>query len=341
MKIEFDKIPSVTKNCNISRESEISENIITKEGAVIAVEALEDKKIYNKLELRSGRMAIIKKGDILAVALGNRRALRGFSGSVPKKIIVGDTIQVLNIGGVAGIIESENLSEVGKALNCKVLGAVVSDNKVLNIKDNKKFEAKEKIETNPKLILVTGTCMNSGKTVICAEIINKLRKKGKKVAIAKVAGIAAIRDLKMCKDYGAFMTSSMIDAGLPSSVTNCDFLGYAKAMIDYLQSHNPDFIVIEFGDGLLGEYGVLKIISDKSIISKTVLHVSSAQDPVGAKGAIDITKKIKNKIDIISGPVTDNTVGKNFIERELGAKAANAIKDTDELFKEIEKIIKI
>ncbi len=71
------------------------------------------------------------------------------------------------------------------------------------------------------------------------------------------------------------------------------------------------------------------------------MHVSSAQDPVGAKGAIDITKKIKNKIEIISGPVTDNTVGKNFIERELGAKAANAIKDTDELFKEIEKIIKI
>ena len=56
MKLLLDKIGSVTKNCGLSQEVEITKNIVCKEGAVIAVKVLEDKKIYNQLELVSGRM---------------------------------------------------------------------------------------------------------------------------------------------------------------------------------------------------------------------------------------------------------------------------------------------
>ncbi|MEK7172116.1 MAG: hypothetical protein AAB739_04360, partial [Patescibacteria group bacterium] len=83
MQITLDKISSVTKNANLAHEVEISKNIIAEEGAVIAVKVLEDKKIYNQLELVTGRMSTLKKGDTLAVALGNRKALKGFVGEVP------------------------------------------------------------------------------------------------------------------------------------------------------------------------------------------------------------------------------------------------------------------
>ena len=50
---------------------------------VIVAEILNNKSTYNTLELTSGRMAKVAKGDIVVGALGPRRALFGYSGHVP------------------------------------------------------------------------------------------------------------------------------------------------------------------------------------------------------------------------------------------------------------------
>ena len=71
-------------------------------GPVLAVRALMEKSVYDRLELVSGRMAKINKGDVMAGTLGYRRALKGFVGIVPDSIHAGDTIHVLNLGGVLG-----------------------------------------------------------------------------------------------------------------------------------------------------------------------------------------------------------------------------------------------
>ena len=39
-----------------------------------------EKSVYDRLELTSGRMAKINKGDVIAGTLGFRRALKGFVG---------------------------------------------------------------------------------------------------------------------------------------------------------------------------------------------------------------------------------------------------------------------
>ena len=340
-KIFLDKIGSVTKNCQISKEVTVSKDIDCKEGDVLAVQALEQKHIYNTLELPSGRMAKIQKEDIMAVTLGNRRALKGFVGSVPKKLNTGDKVQILNLGGVAGSIESENLHLVGKALNCKVLGQVVLDNKKLNIGDFAKFKPKEKVESNPKLIIVSGTCMNAGKTTVSCEIIKHLRRNNYTVAGAKLAGIAAIRDVENMKDHGAFTAVSMIDGGLTSTVNSEESANLAKAAVDFLAEKNPDFIVIEFGDGVLGEYGVLEIISDPEISKITKLHIGVAHDPVGAIGLFDICQSIKNPLHIFSGPVTDNEVGSDFIRKKISIPAENALHGGDALWREANKILNL
>ena len=77
-KIHIDKIASVTKNLDITHTEKLTDTLSCEMGTVLAVEVLEDKSIYNELELPSGRMSKLKKGDILAVALGNRMALMGF-----------------------------------------------------------------------------------------------------------------------------------------------------------------------------------------------------------------------------------------------------------------------
>ena len=121
-KIQFDKISSVTKNLELKAEEKLTDKLYCEMGTVLAVQVLDDKNVYNELELPTGRMSKIKKGDVIAVALGNRMALQGFVGNLPKTLKVDDVIHLLNFGGVAGVCVSANLKEVGEPMRVRVLG---------------------------------------------------------------------------------------------------------------------------------------------------------------------------------------------------------------------------
>ena len=79
--VVVDKIASVTQACGLSHEVRIAtDDIPSEEGVVVVVEVLTNKSTYNTLELTSGRMAKVGKGDIVVGALGHRKALFGYSG---------------------------------------------------------------------------------------------------------------------------------------------------------------------------------------------------------------------------------------------------------------------
>src|SRR5690606_22364426 len=99
--VVVDKIGSITQALNLGRELRVATtDIPCEEGVVLVVEVLTSKSTYNTLELTSGRMAKVNKGDVIVGALGHRRALFGYSGHIPQSVQAGDIIQVLNIGGV-------------------------------------------------------------------------------------------------------------------------------------------------------------------------------------------------------------------------------------------------
>jgi hypothetical protein len=81
--VVVDKVASVTQACALGQELRISSDIPAEEGVVVVAEILNNKSNYNTLELTSGRMAKVVKGDIVVGALGPRRALFGYSGHVP------------------------------------------------------------------------------------------------------------------------------------------------------------------------------------------------------------------------------------------------------------------
>src|SRR5260370_8106634 len=95
-----DKIASVTQACGLSHELRIAPEIPCEEGLVLVVEILNNKANYNTLELTSGRMAKIVRGDVVVGALGHRKALFGYSGHIPATLKPGDIIQMLTIGAV-------------------------------------------------------------------------------------------------------------------------------------------------------------------------------------------------------------------------------------------------
>ena len=343
MKINLDKISSVVRNANLHYEAELSKDIKAEEGAIIAVRVMEDKKTYNKLELISGRLSTLHKGDILAVALGSRRALKGFVGGVPEKLEVGDVMNLLNLGGVAGTCTSANIQEVGQPLKIKVLGAVTDGTRTLNIKQFTLFKPIKTLGKSAPLIVVSGTCMDVGKTTVAGEIIKHARRVKLKIFATKLAGIAALKDTENMRDYGAQKAVSFVDAGCASTINNKDrTVRVAKGAIQYLSKDNPDYIVIEFGDGIFGEYGVLGILKDPEIQKHIVAHVGCAHDPVGAIKLAETCKEIGAPLDMISGPVTDNSVGTGFLEKKLHIAAFNAFTQSKLLFDHLaEKCLKL
>src|SRR5262252_9624934 len=123
--VVVDKLASVTQACGLTHEVRIAADIPAEEGVVVGVEVLTNKTTYNTLELTSGRMAKVGKGDIVAGALGHRQALFGYSGHIPAAVQPGDILQMLNIGGVIGVCDSIN-PEKGKPFDCRVLGVALT-----------------------------------------------------------------------------------------------------------------------------------------------------------------------------------------------------------------------
>ena len=257
--VVVDKIASVAQHNDLASELRVSADIPCEEGVLVAVRVLNNKSRYNQLELTSGRMATVNQGDIVVGALGHRKALRGYSGHLPGKLQQGDTIQLLNIGGVLGICDSAN-PDVGPPFDCKVLGTVLSFPYLGErigvparagaaiLEDDTALEMH-----GVPVIALAGTCMDSGKTAAACAIVGRLRHLGLNVAACKATGVSLRRDILAMEDAGASDTMIFSDFGIVTT-TAANGPALTRALLSGLADKRPDVIVLELGDGLLGAF---------------------------------------------------------------------------------------
>ncbi len=330
MKTVIDKIGSSTINVKLKREEDIEAHCEAKTGSVIVVRAMMEKNVYDRLELVTGRMAKINRGDVIAGVLGHRRALKGFVGVVPETIHPGDVLHILNLGGVIGRCTSRNL-DLGPPLEVEVLGMVDRGGKVANIAE-KALPLLSKLDVCAPLVVVAGTCMHSGKTHVASELIQRFSRNGARVAGCKLTGIACLKDTLDMEDHGAFATMSFLDCGLPSTAMVEDVAPVAKAILAGLTEKKPDLIVVELGDGIIGGYQVPTFFEDRQILTHVKALVMCANDLVAAWGANELMRKGGLKISCIAGPVTDNEMGTTYVRESMGLPAANAITSGRELY---------
>ncbi|KPQ00515.1 MAG: hypothetical protein HLUCCA01_01220 [Bacteroidetes bacterium HLUCCA01] len=331
--ITADIIASSSGAVQLKGELTLSKSIVAQEGYVVAVKLLDEKDTYNKIENADGDFITYKKGDVVVGALGERQALRGYSGVVPRAIKAGDVLHILNMGGIIGFCQSPH-PDFGPAMRAEVLGAVMLKDEDIHkhacIQD---FAIEWEYELNESvpLIAVTGTCMNVGKTMAATQIVRQLSAKGYKVAAAKLTGASLMRDVRSMMDQGAIACTHFSEAGLVST-TGKNILPMAKGLIKHLNQQKPDLIVLEFGDGIIGAYGVDSLLMDKEIQKFTSVHVVAAQDFMGCWAADHFFRKRYSRgITIITGPVTDNLVGIQFIQNTMGIRAVNAVSDPNKL----------
>ena len=369
MILEADKIGSATSPLNLTKTvSVIDAHDAPRPGDVVVVRALSESVTYGNLELPNGRLAKINRNDVLLGVLGKRRALKGFVGDVPESIKTGDKLHLLNMGGVIGVCKGHH-SSLSDAIQVEVLGiacdfgkspsgsaggnsfastdenvdlqksaltnvrasAMLETPHILNIAD-KALKPADFLNQSAPIVVVAGTCMNSGKTVAATEIIKQAAHAGLKVAGAKMSGIAALRDTLNMEDHGAMATASFLDCGLPSTVDCGDLAPVAKAILNHLNVFQPNLIVVELGDGIVGGYAVDSVLKDAEIRQAISSFVFCASDYVGVIGGIAVLKNLGIVIDVIAGSVTDSQMGEDFVQNEFGLNAGNARRDGLRLF---------
>jgi hypothetical protein len=344
--VVVDKVASVTQACGLGNEVRIATgNIPAEEGVVVVVEVLTNKSTYNSLELTSGRMAKVVKGDIVIGALGHRKALFGYSGHVPEKVQAGDVIQMLNIGGVLGVCDSVN-PDKGKPFDCRVLGVVLQFpylGERIGVPARvgyRQLDFQAPLDTHGvPVVALAGTCMEAGKTAAAAAIISRMRHRGLVIDAFKATGVSLRRDILAFEDSGARNTLIFTDFGVVSTTRKVG-PALTRTMLSELSDKRPDVIVFELGDGLLGTYGVDSILECEDIRKAMTGVVLSANDPVAAYGGVDILReRFKIEPIVVTGPATDNAVGVQIIQDQLKVPAFNALSAGAQLGdKVIEKI---
>jgi len=334
-RLRLHRIASSTRNARLASDVIVGNEIVAKEGYVLAVRILEDKSTYNTVEDLSGRMVSLRAGDVLAGTLGIRRALRGYAGEVPSEIAVGDTINVLNLGGILGRCTSSN-PDIGPPFNAEVLGAVLSFPELgdrigrpATIADGAVPPAAT-LDCTVPVVYVAGTCMNAGKTVAATELVRGLTRASLRVAACKLTGVSLMRDTLSMLDAGAIAALTFNDAGAASTHAGMT-VPVARGLLNRLtkeRGSRPDVIVAELGDGILGEYGVQDILRDPGLMALGAAHVMAAPDPVGCWGAHQLMCNQYNlQITCFTGPATDNQVGRDYIAANLNIPAHNALRD--------------
>lgn len=315
-KIKLNKIPSIFKNANLSEEVFISDQITPVEGAFIVVKALEHEGRKDTLDYPSGRLGKLINGDIIPAVLGYRSASVEFAGYVPKKVKVGDELYLLCESGLCG--EISGIYEAwGKPMKVKVMGSIVDEKgNNLNLKQYSLPSVKASGKPVP-IIAFLATIMDTGKTTMACKIAHSLALQGKRVAAIKTTGVGYTQDLYKFKDYGATIVLDFVDMGLPSTcgIGGNKIIEVTKNLISTAELSEPDVILMEFGDGIIGEYHVKDVLANASIKKQIKFLVLAANDFSGVYGTEKILEEYNLKIDLVTGPIANSKVGVDFIKK--------------------------
>ena len=279
------------------------------------------------IEHSSGANLQIFPGSLIVGAFANRYAPDGFEGVIPEVLEL-DNVDLLNRGGVFGQVVSKN-SAIPNPTKCKLLAFLGDeDGQGLNTLSHVSTEDTDR-ELNPteiklgnrKLIVVTGTSMNAGKSNTAKAIIYALTSAGESVVAGKVTGTAARKDALLMQTAGATDVCDFLDFGYPSTylLSEKEILSLFWRMIEHLKarSERDSYIVIEIADGLFQREAEM-ILSNKEIKDYVNHFVFSCPD---ALSAITGYRWMQDNFDIrltaISGPSANSSLGLKEIQRHL------------------------
>ena len=320
-----DLIASAASKVALPDPLRIAATEVPHHGDIVLARVQQVNSAYPNLETASAREVPLREGNVMLGTLGVRRALYGFSGELPSRLDSGSPLHLLNKGGVIGECTAFHRA-LGWPARVEYLGTVMNNGRALNLCDGG-LELKTGPLPETPLVLVMGTCMNAGKTAVCKQILSLFTERGFSLNAGKVAGVACFRDLAGMKQAGAKKVLSFHDFSLASTAQVSDLAPVARSLVHHLAESEPDFIVLEMGDGILGGYQVSSLFRDREFLERGLCIVLCANDFMGVWGSLQwMTQQGYDPREhpvLVAGPVTDSAEGIRYIEENLAVPAAN------------------
>ncbi|MDH3662829.1 MAG: hypothetical protein OEU92_22835, partial [Alphaproteobacteria bacterium] len=164
--------------------------------------------------------------------------------------------------------------------------------------------------------------MSSGKTTSGRVIVHELKRRGLKVAAAKLTGAARYRDTLSLGDAGADRIFDFVDVGLPSTVCpETEFRAALQQLLTRIAASDVDILVAEAGASPLEPYNgavAMEVLED--VIAMTVL---CASDPYAVLG---VEHAFGRKPDLVCGPAANTDSAVALVSKLCGVRALNLMR---------------
>ncbi len=256
---------------------------------------------HSTIITRENRKLRIYAGDLVVGVLGNRYATDAYEAEVDGL----DRLSLLTAGGMVGTVRSSH-EEMARPTSVSFVGfAVDVRGQRINLKERLFHPtATETVPACP-LLVVVGTGMNSGKTTVVSLILHGLRRRGARVAAAKITGSVSNRDVDEMRSADALAVLDFSDYGFPSTyLTDPEELAllWREILADASKS-GPDLLVVEIADGIL-ERETAMILRDPAFRRRVSGLILSADSSLAALAGVEELRALGYPLLGVSGAFT-------------------------------------
>jgi hypothetical protein len=285
-------------------------------GDYVAAEVTGERSELYNVEDTGGTMVPVAAQDMVVGALGHRAATLEGVGSF--EAVVNGRMHCLTNAGLLGAFTS--LSPfLPRPISLAYRGHLRRGHGFLRMQDFA-LPARDRHFSVPTILLI-GSSMSAGKTTTGRVVIETLKGLGANITGAKLTGAGRYRDILSFRRAGAAAIFDFVDAGLPSTVVPEDVFRTAlRPLLAAIDAGKPDFLVAEAGASPLEPYnGEAAIDELGDNIRCTILCASDPYAVLGVQQAFDLP------IDIVSGPATTTSAGRDLVTRLTGLPSFNIV----------------
>lgn len=278
---------------------------------------------HKRIELPTGRRAVLFVGDEIILSYGNRYAPDQYEAYVPENL---DSCHMVAAGGIAALASGWH-DRLSGPTEIEPLGLVGNcDGQPVNLMD---FALPAFNGPMPVCVFaVFGTSMNAGKTTTAAALVKGFSEAGCRVGAVKVTGTGAGGDLWLMRDFGAAEVLDFTDAGYPTTFGTDQqaLLQASRNLVGALGARGCGVAVVEIADGLFQEETAALAESKEfqSLLSGTFFAAGDAMGAVaGSRHLADLGHQVLG----ISGALTQSPLA----IREASAMADAPVHSLSEL----------
>jgi Domain of unknown function (DUF1611_C) P-loop domain len=279
------------------------------------------------VEAVSGRSMTIVPGDVFLATPGYRESVRWTVGGIPAGgLVPGDHYWVLSESGVMGELASKTPAAKSHLGRAEYLGAVLGPNGYpLRLKDFTMRSAAGAVDAEAPVYLVLGTSVEVGKTTAGLSLLRTLLDRGHDhVVVLKATGTTSVAEAAIYFDFGAAQVFDCLDFGVPTTFP-CERPDAAEIFsqaLDFCLSVPSDAVLIECGGDFMGTCvpEFLQCLRPRRASLTTILAASDTSGALGAKHGLE---RMGVTINLITGPCTDTSTGRQRVEAVCGIEAKN------------------